>query len=212
MAAGHPFGWVWCVAPTGKTCFVSIGDVVPDRAELHREAQRAIRRRRLLLVVFVVAVLLAGPLFGFLFTDGGFSGRTVLFLLVPVLIGGLVMLALIPVMRRQDRDPSLLLGADQQTRRTVQGALRTGHAPDARVDALARDTARRTLRLTWLLWVSIGAMLIQTCLVVVRLVDGDGWGEVALSAFTAVAFLFSAAVQLVGRRRSRRYLTNRGDR
>jgi hypothetical protein len=184
-------------------------DVVPDRGELQERARSAIRRRRLVVVGFAGAILLSGPLIGFLVaTDGEFSGRTILIGFVPVVVGGLVVLALLPVIRRQDRDPSLLLGADRTTRRAVQEALRTGHAPDSRIDALAADTARRTLRFTWLLWVTAGAALLQVGLVVARLVDGDGWGGIALGAVTAAAFGASAVAQLIGRRRSSRYLTN----
>src|SRR5689334_5371886 len=99
-------------------------DVVPDRGHLHERARSTLRRRRLVGAGLGVAILLIGPLLGFVATGGEFSGRVVLISLVPVAVGGLVMLALRPVMRRQDRNPSLLLGADRETRRAVQEAVR----------------------------------------------------------------------------------------
>ena len=90
--------------------------------------------------------------------------------------------------------------------RAVQRALRTGRAPDGRIDALAREAAARHLRNGWIIGLFAILLAVNTGIAVLRVLDGDGRWLVALSFLTAACWAGALVWYLVLRRRSRRYL------
>jgi predicted lysophospholipase L1 biosynthesis ABC-type transport system permease subunit len=96
----------------------------------------------------------------------------------------------------------------RDTRRAVQRALRTGHADDARIDALARETADRTVRNKWLLILYAVLAVLQLALTIIRIADRDAEWQIAVSVVVTALFAGAAVLLWVTRRRSRRYLRN----
>ncbi len=107
---------------------------------------------------------------------------------------------------RDQARPQLLFGASKPDQRAVQRALRTGRAGDPRIDGLTRDTARHNLRLPWLPWLYAVIAAIPGGLLVLNLVDGD-WQNTATSGLLLALWGLLTWQLLLGRRRSRRYLT-----
>jgi hypothetical protein len=104
-------------------------------------------------------------------------------------------------------DPSPPTGNSRGTRRAVQRALRTGHARDARIDALTRDLADRAVRNTWVL-VFYGVLLaLQLALLISRIITGDPPSDILLSAVAVVLWSAGLVWMLVNLARSRRYLS-----
>jgi hypothetical protein len=105
--------------------------------------------------------------------------------------------------------PPLWYGADRDTQRAVRRALRTGHARDERVDALAWEAAQRDIRTGfWFpaIYAVVLVLLLGILIQRIRTRD-DGW-MTALAVTLAAAFLAAVAVFLIRFRRSHRYLRN----
>lgn len=85
----------------------------------------------------------------------------------------------------------------------VQRALRTGHAPDARIDALAREQADRTMRNSWMVGFYAVVLAIQVVLLAIRIAAGD---DLLLPVVILVLWAAGLAWLVVYRNRSRRYL------
>jgi hypothetical protein len=94
------------------------------------------------------------------------------------------------------------------TRRAVHQALRTGRPRDARIDALARAAAARTVRSSWVL-VFFGVLLLaQIGILIGRVARGDDpWG-IVLTGVAAVCCVAAMGFFWVMRARSRRYLNS----
>ncbi|MFI5932880.1 hypothetical protein [Actinoplanes sp. NPDC051494] len=174
-------------------------DEIPDR-DLLRD--RADRRMRLLGVLF--AVLVGAALIGGL-TAGLGEFRPILLVLVIVPIGVYAL-----IRRTRLTDPTLLRGADTSTQRAVTRALKAGHSADPRVDALARDTARRTLRRRWTLATLIVAAVVMTGSLVLNLTDGELGTLAVIHAISAAAFVAATVNAALLIRRSRHYLREPG--
>ena len=180
-------------------------DAVPDRERLrHVAAQRT--RRSWWVVAALAAALFLLPL-TLLIADGGpFSAGEIVVAFIPPTVAVLIGVVGLRRMRRREGGPELLAGADRGTRRAVQRALRTGRAPDARIDALAREAADRTLRNSWLIVVYAILLVVQLGLLIGRIVAADDLGRTILAAATSVCWAAVLGLWLVMRARSRRYL------
>lgn len=84
--------------------------------------------------------------------------------------------------------------------------MHAGHPPDARIDALARELADRTVRNSWLLVLYGVILAIQLALLAGRLIAGDPVDDLLLSAAIVVVWTASLLWLLINRNRSRRYL------
>lgn len=132
-----------------------------------------LRRQRLLGLVPVVgvamfipvAVLTAGP-------DRPWTATRVAVLLLPLGIVIVVLAAMYPLIRRQEQHTPLSFGADKNTQKAVQRALRTGEPADARIDALARDAATKTLRAVWPIRLIAGSLVVQIIAVGLQILSG----------------------------------------
>jgi hypothetical protein len=184
---------------------------VPDRDELHAAAVARVRRGRRVAIAVALLCVLAVPVGLLVSGDGRWSlGRSAV-LFIFVFVFAVVLAALYPLSRRQDRKAPLAFGAGKATRRAVRRALRTGKAPDVRIDALARDTASKTLRSTWQLWLFVGVAGLQIIAAVLRAVGGASPQQVGLSVLIILCFAAGLAVIVVNRRRSRAYLQTARD-
>jgi hypothetical protein len=183
-------------------------DVIPDRDELRRVAARRTRTGGWVILVLVVLALLVVPVAVLIATRGSLSGGEIVILLVPLLAALAAGLVVVRWMRRRMGEPQLLAGADRGTRRAVQQALRTGQARDARVDALAREAADRTVRNSWLLIFYGVLLVVQIGLLIGRITSGDDWWEIVLTGGVALCWAAAMGVFWVMRARSRRYLQN----
>jgi hypothetical protein len=179
---------------------------LPDRNELHATAVARVRRGRLALIVGALLCVLAVPVGVLTSMDGGWTTRRVTTFLLPVGVVAVLLAVLYPLTRRQDRDAPLAFGADAATRRAVRRALRTGKAPDLRVDALARDMATRAVRNTWQLWLFIGVLAVQIVGAALRILGRAGAVQTGLAVLIVLSFGVSLALMMVHRRRSRSYL------
>jgi hypothetical protein len=188
---------------------MSSQDVIPDRAQLRRTATRRTRRGWLLLAALAVLALVVTPVV-VLLVNGRPPGADVALAFVPAVVTVAVGAPVAWWIHRRRREPELIAGADRGTRRAVWRALRTGHAPDARIDALAREAADRNVRNSWVLVLYAILLLLQLGLLTLKVTDGEGFGETALSALTAACWAAALAVSWVMRNRSRRYLQGTG--
>ncbi len=184
---------------------------LPDRDDLHATAVARVQRGRLLAIAVALLCAFAVPVGLLVSGDGAWSARH---LAVPLILAGVlavVLVGLYPLSRRQDRKAPLAFGADKTTRRAVRRALRTGKAPDARIDALARDTATRTVQSAWQLRLFIGVAVLQVIAAVLRAVDGASPQQIGLSVLISLCFAGSIAMIIANRRRSRAYLSTPHD-
>jgi hypothetical protein len=180
---------------------------LPDRDELQAIAVARAHRRRMLLIGLMLLISIAIPA-GFLVTgDGDWSaGKVAALLLIPFVMTAVVFAALYPLMRSNDRQVPLSFGTDKATQRAVQRALRTGRPADARIDALARDTATRTLRRSWSLWVFVGAVALQAVGAVLRIVGNADPMDLGMAALLILLSAIMLGTLIMARRRSRAYL------
>lgn len=99
---------------------------------------------------------------------------------------------------------------DAATSRAIRAALQSGATDDPRIDALARDAARRNLRRPWLMW---GYLILSPLVLASAFVDhthgAEHWLLVTAHLMLA-AFFGSSGWQLAAtRRRAHRYLRTR---
>lgn len=179
----------------------------PDDGELQAKAVTRVRRQRLLgllpvvvLAMFVPIVVLTGD------ADSPWSAGRVAVLLAPAGIVLVVLAGLYPFMRRQERHTPLSFGADKNTQKAVQRALRTGEPADARIDALARDAATKALRSPWPIRLFAGTIVLMLISAVLQILSGGGALRVGLSVSVVLIFATVLATFVVNRRRSRTYL------
>ncbi|MFB9236108.1 hypothetical protein ACFFWC_11205 [Plantactinospora siamensis] len=142
---------------------------------------------------------------------GGLAAAAVLTWLVSALVVGdrssvasaiVVLMALVAVVLlvlSQRRRESGFVAADPGTQREALAAVRTGHVPTPRIDAVARELAERQLRQRWLPWAAGALALFDIYLLIV-----DANRPISLMLLTAMALLFWA--WWANRRRARRYL------
>jgi hypothetical protein len=180
-------------------------DVIPDRDQLRAEAVRRTRRGWWPLAV-LVGLLVLIPVVLLAVGAKRVTGGLVVALFLPPLVAVIVGAVVLRQMRRNNQDPGLLAGASRDTRRAATRALRTGHAPDARIDALARDLAARTVRRSWQLILYWVLLAIQLALLTLRIVSGDPLNDILLAVGIAVLWIAILLLQLYYRSRSRRYL------
>lgn len=97
---------------------------------------------------------------------------------------------------------------DRATRRAVRRAAWTGHAPDARIDALARDAADNTVRNVWQPVFYAVILTIELVLGTYRLIAGPPPPTDTVLSWVAIAVLNAASLGLLVylQWRSRRYL------
>ena len=187
---------------------MSSDDAVPDREALRDTAGRRTRRGWWLLggvLAFALASFIIGVLAS---NDTSLAAGTVI-IIGSVLAGAAGGVGVAWWLRRRDGQPLLASGGSRGTRRAVQQALRTGEPRDARIDALTRETAERTVRNSWLLVLYAVLLVFQIPVLIGRLTgDADVW-EIVLSFATIALWVAALAVYWVMRRRSRRYLALR---
>lgn len=184
---------------------MSEAEAIPDRDRLRAAAvahtRRAVKRATIVTVGFFVAfvAVVFVTLDDMRSRDGALAVVVALAILAVAALMGLV------VLRAQSRDPELVRSADSRTRQAVALALRTGHSDDARIDALARDSARRTLRRPWPVWGPAFFVLLEALVAVAQLISRDWWQAVFFSIFTA-GFAVQTARGVAELRRRRDYL------
>jgi hypothetical protein len=184
---------------------MNIQDAVPDREELRGNAVRRTRRVWWLVAAVIVVSGLLIPLAVLISVNGSLSGAAFVLLLIPVVVGVALGVCLTWLIRRRDGGPALLAGADGSTRRAVRQALRTARPSDARVDALARESADRTVRNSWLLWLYGVLLLLNLGLLILKIGNSGSW-QVALAAATSALWAGVLAAFWLTVRRSRNYL------
>ena len=180
-------------------------DVIPDREQLRAEAERRTRRGWWFVAV-VVALLVLGPTAVLMAGGARVTGGEALVVFLPAIVGIVAGAVVLRRLRRHDHGRNLVDGAGRETRRAGRRALRTGHAPDARIDALARELAARTVRNSWLLVLYGVLLVIQLVLLTGRIVSGDDVDDILLSAGIAALWATNVVLLLISRNRSRRYL------
>lgn len=179
---------------------------LPDHDELQATAVARAHRRRLLLIGILLLISIAVPA-GFAVTvDGDWSAGKLGALLIPFAVTAVMVAALYPLIRRNDRRVPLSFGTDRATQRAVRRALRTGRPADARIDALTRDTATRTLRRSWPLWALAGAIALQIAGAVLRIIGDADLADVGMAALPVVTSAAVLGTLVMARRRSRAYL------
>jgi hypothetical protein len=181
------------------------GGVTSDRRDAER---RAVRRWWLVFGLVTLAVLTLPLYLGLADANRWMAGDRHVVLLVPCGVFTLAVAILLAVVIRRGSDPFPWYGGDEgPTRRTVHRALRTGQAPDERVDALAREAAGRTVRNSKWLPRLIGVLFALQILTLISRIGERGpagrtWLSVMISAVYAVALVGMA----IEHRRARRYL------
>ena len=91
-------------------------------------------------------------------------------------------------------------------RRAVRQAIRTGHAPDAKIDALARRRADQAVRQSVVVKIYAVILALQLGLLVFRIATGGPLGPLWLTVFADVLWATGVVVLAVNLSRSRRYL------
>ena len=155
-----------------------------------------------LLVLMPVVLVLADH-------DAHPVGWIVLFGLIPAAVFIAVVLPMTWWVRRrrpQWQTPPLAAGAERDTRRAVQRAIRTGQAPDARIAALAHEQAAKTVRNTVALKICAVVLVVQLALLVLRIVNGGPGDALVLAVLGNALWVAALTVFAVNLSHSRRYL------
>lgn len=180
-------------------------DAIPDRVRLQQRAAARTRRARrtattVALTIFglivTLAIVVAAP--------ESWSSSKIAQLLIPTAIGTAVLVVGFRWLSRQ-HTPQLMDGASQHDQRAVERALRTDRASDARIDALARETAQHERSRPWLPWLLAVPAVVQVGLVVLGAAERD-WSQIALPALSFVAWCLILRQIGLRQRRNRRYL------
>jgi hypothetical protein len=181
--------------------------VIPDRDDLRRTAARRVRRGRLAGAGVGAVLLIAVALISMIVADEPVTGESIALSALPV--GVALAIGVVGYTAGRHREPPLWYGADRDTQRAVRRALRTGHARDERIDALAWEAAQRDIRTGfWFpaIYAVVLVLLLGILIQRIRTRD-DGW-MTALAVTLAAALPAAVAVFLIRFRRSRRYLRN----
>jgi cytochrome bd-type quinol oxidase subunit 2 len=181
-------------------------DAIPDREQMRHAARRRTRRSWWLVAAMAVAALILTPVGVLITHDGPLTTGETIIVFVPVLVGILGGVVAAWWLRRRQGEPQLLAGADRGTRRAVWRAIRTGHPADARIDALAREAADRTVRNSWMLVMYTILLVLQLVLLVSRIAAAEGVGMTVLTGTAVACWAIALTVFAVARARSRRYL------
>jgi hypothetical protein len=184
---------------------VSEAEAIPDRDRLRSAAVAHTRQAVKRAAIVTVGLFVAFVAVVFVTLDDMRSRDGALAVVVALAVLGVAALVGFGVLRAQSRNPELLLSADSRTRRAVALALRTGHSDDARIDALARDSARRTLRRPWPVWGPAFLVLLEALVTVSQLISRDWWQALFFGIFTA-GFAVQTARGVAELRRRRDYL------
>jgi hypothetical protein len=179
---------------------------LPDRDELAAQARRRLGRFSwffagsdllacAVLVLFTARLAGRGP-------DEDYRRTWVVGILV-IAVMAVTFAVPVAVMRRRMRNPELLLGANRGTQSAVRRALRDGYATDARIDALARESARYQLSLLsgrrrFLPWMLAAGLLLSVAGLILGWADagwtlpltGQALGVAGLAAITARLFIY----------------------
>jgi hypothetical protein len=195
---------------TGYSKAVTSNDAIPDREELRLSGDRRTRRGRGVLIAVMVALLVLMPVVLLLADHGAHPvGRIVLFGLIPAAVFIAVVLPMtwwVRGRRPHWQTPPLAAGATRDTRRAVGRAIRTGHAPDARVEALAREQAEKTVRNTVALKIYAVLFALQLALLGLRIVNGGPADALVLAVIGDALWAAAVGALVVNLARSRRYL------
>ncbi|WP_067498468.1 hypothetical protein [Actinoplanes sp. TFC3] len=180
---------------------------IADRERLLAAALARRSRAHWILAGVVAFLAVAGALIGLLAAGRGMAGRDVLLATAPLAFFALVAAALIPIVRRRDlQEPALVSGADKATQRAVQAALRTGSSPDARIDALTRDSAGKTLRDSAQLRLFIVVAGVELVGATLQIIGGAGPGSLVSALCLLLVAGLLITTNVLTHRRSSRYL------
>ena len=173
------------------------------------DAERRAVRRWWLGFGLAVLTMLALPLsLGLADAYRSPAGGWYVMLLVPAGAFTLAAAILFGVVILRGSDPVPWYGGDDgPTRRAVHRALRTGQAPDERVDALAREAAGRTVRTsTRLLAVFGGLFALQLLSLLSRIGEQDPAARTWLSVMISTVWAVALVALAIERWRAHRYL------
>ena len=181
-----------------------------DHGELRRVADRRDRHFRRTVLPVLVAVVVAVPVLTWLVIGGPVTPLRLAVAIVPTLVGVAAGLVAWRLLRRRGGGRALLDGADAATRRAVREAWRTGHAGDARIDALARGAARESVGTLRAQQGIFGVLLaVWVAMLGVRVVRGE-LTDTLPAALTTALFALVLALLTRQRRRAVRYLREGG--
>jgi hypothetical protein len=170
-----------------------------ERARLDASSRARARHSLRTVLVIVAAVGVVGYAAGMIAANDNSAAIRIIAAVPVVLAIGLALLFHRLATRR--RQP-LMSGADRQTQRDVNRALRAGGTDDARIDALVQDLRQTSARRdTILIWLFGATALVQAAaLVVVERPSGRAMAALACAVSLAAATLF-----WLQRRRVQRY-------
>lgn len=193
------------------TIAVTSDDAIPDREQLQQSGVRRTRRGTLISVIMVAGLLLLTPVvLEFTDPDAHRSAPILLLGLIPAVLVLAIVLPMVWWLRRrhpQWQTPPLSAGAQRNTRRAVQRAIRTGNnTPDARVNALAREQAEKTVRNTRALKIYAGILVLQLGPLILRIADGGSKYTLMFAVLGDALWASALVVLAVNLSRARRYL------
>jgi hypothetical protein len=180
-------------------------DPIPDRDRLRAASvahtRRAVKRAAIVTVGFFLAFVAVV----FVTVDDMRSRDGALAVVVGLVILAVAALLGLGALRAQARNPALVPSADPGSRAAVELALRTGRTDNARIDALARESAQRTLRRPWQVWGPAFFVLLEGLVTITQLISRDWWQALFFGVFTA-GFAMQTGRGLADLRRRRHYL------
>jgi hypothetical protein len=176
--------------------------VIPDREELRRTAAQRVRRTWLISAVAWAVLVIAVTTVSIFATDEPVTVEWIVLSVLPLGVALVIGATSYAASRR--KEPPLWYGADRDTQRAV----RTGHAPDERVDALAREAAQRDIRDSAWFLAFYAVLLAPLGLLIQRIRTRHDGSMIALAVVLAAAFAVVVMASVVKIRRSRRYLRN----
>ena len=197
---------------TGYRNAMTGNDAIPDREELRQSGDRRTRRGRGVAIAVMAGLLVLTPVVLVLADHGAHPvGWILVFGLIPAAVFLAMVLPMTWWLRRRRphwQTPPLSAGATRDTRRAVRRAIRTGHAPDARIDALASEQAEKTIRNAVAIKIYAVILALQVGLLVPRIVNGGPSDGLVLAVIVDALWAGAIGVLAVNLSRSRRYLRN----
>jgi len=170
-----------------------------ERARLDASARTRAQHSLRTVVLIVVAVGLVGYAAGMV--AGNDAGAAIWIIAALPVVLALVLAVLFHRLAAR-RPPPLTSGADRETKRDVNRALRAGGTDDPRIDALVQDLRTKSARSdTVLMWLFAATAAVQA---VTLVVVERPWGR-AMAALACACSLAAAALFWLQRRRVRRY-------
>jgi cyanate permease len=170
-----------------------------ERARLDASARTRAQHSLRTVVLIVVAVGLVGYAAGMV--AGNDAGAAIWIIAALPVVLALVLAVLFHRLAAR-RPPPLTSGADWETKRDVNRALRAGGTDDPRIDALVQDLRTKSARSdTVLMWLFAATASVQA---VTLVVVERPWGR-AMAGLACACSLAAAALFWLQRRRVRRY-------